>query len=238
MTRSLNALLALAALGFASTSFAQCPASAVPPWSSQTTLGGAVAILAGGYDGTACRMNSTITGNIGGASAFVRDNTPAGESRYRAQFFINADTLTGQNLIQTVKIFGAGTDTAFGGVSDVVRLTVVGNVAGTSKTLGIFTVCEGQPSNLCSASAPLAAGTNRIEIDWQKGATGSLRVWVNSTTEGSPTSTLNGNSASWGGVDFATLGLAAPAAAFRAAQLNRAVGFDEFDSRRQTFIGL
>ena len=237
MSRKFNALLGLGALAFASSAFAQCPSSPVPPWSSQSVLGGTVAIVAGGYDGTSCRMASTITGNIGGASAFVRDNTPASEPRYRAQFLINLDTLTGQNTIQSVKVFGASTDAPFGGQSEVVRLTVVGNVAGTAKTLGVFTVCEGQPSNLCSASAPLTAGTNRIEIDWQKGPTGSLRVWVNNTNEGAPTATINGNSNSWGGVDFATLGLAAGSAAFRAAQLNRAVGFDEFDSRRQTFIG-
>lgn len=237
MSRSLNAVLALAALGFASTSFAQCPASAVPPWSSQSALGGSVAIVAGGFDGTACRMNSTITVNGPGVSAFVRDNTPAGEARYRAQFFINGDTLTGLNSIQSSKIFGANTDTPFGGVSDVVRLSIFGNLAGTSKVLGILTACEGQPGSQCSATTPLIAGTNRIEIDWQKGATGSLRVWVNSTTEGTPTLTLNGNSASWGGVDFATLGLSSPSPQFRSAQINRAVGFDEFDSRRQTFIG-
>lgn len=237
MTRKLNAVLALAALGFASTSFAQCPASAVPPWTSQSSLGGSLAIVAGGFDGTACRLNAQITVNGPGVNAFVRDNTPAGESRYRAQFFINVDTLTGLNSIQSSKIFGANTDAAHLALSDVVRLSVFGNLAGTTKVLGILTVCEGQPGNQCSATAPLAVGTNRIEFDWQKGATGSLRVWVNNTTEGTPTVTLNGNSANWGGVDFATLGLANPSPNFRSAQINRAVGFDEFDSRRQTFIG-
>jgi hypothetical protein len=238
MTRSLNAVLALAALGFASTSFAQCPASAVPPWSAQSTLGGSLAIVAGGFDGTACRLSSTITLNGPGVNAFVRDNTPAGESRYRAQFWINADTLTGINSAQAVKIFGATTETPANGVADVVRLSLTGNLAGSTKILGVFTACDGQPGFICSASVPLAAGANRIEIDWQKGATGSLRVWVNNTTEGTPTSTLNGNSAAWGGVDFAVLGLSAPSVGFRTNQLNRAVGFDEFDSRRQTFIGL
>lgn len=237
MSRKFNALLGLGALAFASSAFAQCPSSPVPPWSSQSVLGGTVAIASGGYDGTSCRMDSTITGNIGGASAFVRDNTPADEPRYRAQFLVNADTLTGQNTIQTVKIFAATTDAPANSVSEVVRLTVFGNVAGTAKTLGVFTACASSPTGQCSASLPLAAGTNRIEIDWQKGAAGSLSVWVNNTNSATPTTTINADNSAWGGVDFAVLGLSNGSAAFRAAQLNRAVGFDEFDSRRQTFIG-
>jgi hypothetical protein len=238
MTRSLNALLALAALGFASTSFAQCPASAVPPWSSQSTLGGALAISGPGLDGTACRLNSRLTANIGGSNATVRDNTPAGESRYRGQFFVNADALTGQNLIQGVRLFAASTETPNLGVSEVVRLAVIGNAGGTAKTLSIFTACAEQPSGVCSATTALPAGSVRIEFDWQKSATGSLRVWVNNTTEGTPTATIAANNAAWGGVDFAVLGLANASPGFRASQLNRDVQFDEFDSRRQTFIGL
>lgn len=236
MSRKLNAVLALAALGFASTSFAQCPASPVPPWSSQSALQGTVAIAAGGYDTTACRMNARLTGALGTASAFVRDNTPANEPRYRAQFFINADALTGLNLQQSVKVFAATTDTPNAGVSELVRFTVFGNVAGNAKTLGISTACAA--TGTCTQSVPLPAGPVRVEFDWQKGASGSLRVWVNNTNEGSPSvPALTVDNSAWGGVDFATLGLSNSSAGFRTAQLNRDVGFDEFDSRRQTFIG-
>jgi len=47
MSRKFNAILglgALAAFGFASSAFAQCPTGPVPPWSSQSALGGRVAI--------------------------------------------------------------------------------------------------------------------------------------------------------------------------------------------------
>lgn len=240
MSRKFNAILglgALAAFGFASSAFAQCPASPVPPWSSQTVLGGALSIDGPGLNGTSCKLNSRITANIGGATAAVRDNTPENEPRYRAQFMINADALTGQNLIQGVRVFSASTETPNLGVSEVVRLTVIGNAAGTAKTLSIFTACAEQPSGVCSATTPLPAGDVRVEFDWQKSATGSLRVWVNNTTEGTPTATISANNSAWGGVDFAVLGLANASSAFRAAQLNRDVIFDEFDSRRQTFIG-
>ena len=239
MSRKFNAMLglgALAAFGFASSAFAQCPSSPVPPWTTQSALGGALAIVAGGYDSTSCRLDSSITTNIGGASAFVRDNTPEDEASYRAQFLVNADNLTGLNAIQSAKIFGATTEAAFGGVGDLVYIGVQGNFSGTA-TLGIRTVCEGQTGNVCSATAPLAAGVNRVEIAYAKGGNPSLRVWVNNTTEATPTLELNGNNNSWGGVDFATLGLATPSPGFRTGQANRTVGFDEFDSRRTTFIG-
>ncbi len=239
MSRKINKILglgAIAAFGFASSAFAQCPTGPVPPWSSQSALGGAVAIVSGGFDGTSCRLNSSITANIGGAAAFVRDDTPADEPTYRAQFLINVDALTGLSAIQSAKVFGATTTAPFGGVGDVVRIGIQGNFSGTA-TLGVRTACEGQPGNVCSATSPLTAGVNRVEIAYAKGGNPSLRVWVNNTTEGSHTLALNGNNNSWGGVDFATLGLAAPSPGFRTGQANRTVGFDEFDSRRTTFIG-
>jgi hypothetical protein len=240
MSRKFNAILglgALAAFGFASSAFAQCPTGTVPPWSSQSALGGTVAIAAGGFDGTSCRMDAALTLNAPGINAFVRDNTPATEPSYRAQFLINVDTLTGINSIQSVKVFGATTETAHLAITDIVRMSVTGNIAGTQKLLGVFTVCEGQAGNIASASLPLAAGVNRVEINWQKGPAGTLGIWVNNTDPNNATQTLNCNSGGWAGVDFATLGLAAPSPGFRASQLNRVVSLDEFDSRRTSFIG-
>ena len=245
MSRKFNAILglgALAAFGFASSAFAgvNCPASPVGPWSSQSALGGSVAIVEGGYDSTNCRMDAAITTNGPGVNAFVRDNTPGqdgSESRYRAQFLINADNLTGLNSIQSAKIFGATANTPYLNHSDVIRLTLFGNLQGTQKVLGILTVCEGQSNNQCAATAQLSAGVNRIEIDWNKDAS-NVRVWINAANENDPpVATINANNAGWSGVDYATLGLANASPSYRSAQLNKAVGFDEFDSRRQTFIG-
>ena len=231
------AVVGLVGFGAAGAAMAQCPASLVPPWSSTSTLGGSLASVSGGLDGSACKLAASITLNGPGVNAFVRDNTPANEQRYRAQFIINADALGTVNSLQSVKILGASTDAPANGVSDDVRLTLFGNISGSSKVLGIFTVCAGQPGNLCSATTTLAAGNNTVEIDWVKGASGSLKVWVNNNDENSQTLTLNGDSSPWGGVDFAVLGLSTPSPGFRSAHLNQVVNFDRFDSRRQTFIG-
>lgn len=237
MSRKFNALLGLGALAFASSAFAQCPSSPVPPWTAAPTFQGSVAIAAGGYDGTSCRMNSTINaGGSGAATAVVQDDTPSAEPRYRAQFIVNADSLTNQGFLAGANIFVANA-TSFGGVNQAVRLSMFG-AGGGNRSLGIFTVASGSPGNVTSTVAPLAAGENRIEIDWQAGATGSLRVWINNPNEGSPTVTLpNLNNAGWVGIDQIFLGLSAPTPQFISAHGGTAVGFDEFDSRRQTFIG-
>lgn len=243
MSRKNNAILAigaLAAFGFASSAFAQCPASPTPPWTAVSTVAGAVAIAQGGYDGTSCRLDARITGNLGSASAFVRDDTPADEASYRAQFLINVDNLTGLNSTQNARVFVATTAAPANGVPDLVALTVFGNAAGTNKVLGIATACASSPTGRCSTTVPLTggnAGVHRVEIAWTKGGAGQLRVWVNNTNEATPSSTQNVDNNAWGGVDSAALGLAAPTAGFRSVQANRDVGFDEFDSRRTSFIG-
>lgn len=234
-------LAALAALGFAATSFAQCPSGPVPPWSGTSSLLGSVAIEDGGYDGTSCKLAAQITGAAGSAAAFVRDDTPADESSYRAQFLVNADALTGQNALQIARVFMAATDNAPAGQSPaLVRLYIAG--AGANKQLNISTACTENTSGECTAALTLnaadaVAGTHRLEIAWEQGSPGSLRVWANNTNEASPDVTISATNADWGGVDQAALGLANPTSAYRTAQLNRPVYFDEFDSRRTTFIG-
>lgn len=237
MSRKNNAMLALGALaafGFASSAFAQCPSGPVPPWTAAPTFQGSVAIAAGGYAGTSCRMDSVINAGAGGAAfATVQDDTPAAEPRYRAQFIVNADALTGQSLLAGVTVFTASSgDDGVG-----VRFTIFGT-GGGNRSIGYFVTDSSQPSGVNSGSVALSAGANTIEFDFQVGASVPFNVWVNSGVEGTPSSTRTINSSGFGGVDSAFLGLAAPTAAYVSAHAGAAVGFDEFDSRRQTFIGL
>jgi hypothetical protein len=207
-------------------------------WTAKSAVGGTAAIQSGGLDGSLCRLDTAITANVGSATAFVRDDTPNAEPRYRAQFKINADALTGQNTAQPVRVFAATTATPANGVPEVVKLTIFGNAAGTARILGIATACASAATHICSTSFTLTpTGTNTVEIDWVKGAAGSLKVWVNNGTEASPNINQAVDNSAWGGVDSAALGLTAASATYRTAQLNKAVQFDRFDSRRQTFIG-
>lgn len=209
-------------------------------WTAKSVIGGIANVVPGGLDTPAslCRLDSAITANLGSAGGFVRDDTPNNEQRYRAQFKINADALTSQNSTQPVRIFAATTATPANSVPEVVKLTIFGNAAGTARVLGIATACASAATHICSTSFTLTpTGTNTVEIDWVKGAAGYLKVWVNNGTEATPNINTAVDNSAWGGVDSAALGLTAGSANFRTAQLNKAVGFDRFDSRRQTFIG-
>lgn len=232
------AVLGLVGVSFAGASMAQCPtdpAAPAGPWSSKSVLGGAIAITSPGLGSTTCGMDASITSTAFG-SAFVRDNTPTAEPRYRAAFLVNVDALTGLNSIQSVRLLSVNTDTPYLGISEALRVSVSGNLAGTAKVLGIVAGCDGQPSNLCSGTVALpTTGTQTVQVEWVKGAAGVIRVWLNNNVEASPNLTLNGNTNGWA-VDYATMGLSNPSPNFRSVQTNRIVKFDQFDSRRTTFI--
>jgi hypothetical protein len=237
MSRKNNAILAigaLAAFGFASSAFAQCPDSPTPPWSGAPTFQGALAIAEGGLADTSCHLNSTINNGAGGAAfATVQDDTPEAEPRYRAQFVINADSLTNQSLLAGVTVFTASSeDNGIG-----VRFTVFGNGSG-GRTLGYFVQDGDQPSGVNSGSAALVAGENTIEFDLPVGDASQFRLWVNNGDEAAATAQRTVNNSAFVGVDTAFLGLAAPTPQYVTAHGGTAVQFDEFDSRRSSFIGL
>jgi hypothetical protein len=227
------ALLGLA--GYAGSAVAGCPSSPVPPWTAAPVFQGTVAIVAGGLDGSACRLDSSIAAAASGAAfATVEDDTPAGEVRYRAQFMVNLDNLTSQSLLAGVQLFSA-TNTANG---TSIWLTVFGDGSG-NRFLGYFVKDTSQASGVYSNSTPLAAGANRVEFDLQTGAAGAggITFWINNTTEGSPTVPTHNVTNDAYTIDTAFVGLAAPTPQYVTAFSGTTVGFDRFDSRRQTFIG-
>ena len=239
------AVLGLTAFAFAGSASAACVAGNLSAWSATQQVGGTVTVATGGLEtvGTPseCRIDTAITANSGSAGAYVRDDTPANEARYRAQYLMNVDALTGLNSAQPVKLFVSSTLTPSQSVPDVVTLTVYGNAAGTNKILGISVADTGSVATgyRKSGVVPLTGltGTIRVEIDYVKSATGSLKVWVNNSTEASPNTTVSVDNNAWGGVDSSILGLSGASSQFRAVQINKIVKFDKFDSRRQTFIG-
>ncbi|OJY96414.1 MAG: hypothetical protein BGP25_14675 [Lysobacterales bacterium 63-13] len=90
---------------------------------------------------------------------------------------------------------------------------------------------------------PNQAGANRVEIDLVTGAAATMKYWVTnasaSTTEGAPTGTFtNLANTGWTGVDQVALGFSTANTFYRQNFTNTSyVYFDQFDSRRQTFIG-
>ena len=239
------AVLGLVGFTAAGAAMAQCPASLVPPWSATNIGGGtsAASSVTGGYDSTACRLQSSL-GNSGSARAQVRDDTPANETRYRAQFIFDPTSLSGAGGTNQADVFLANSAAPFNGLLRLVRMQYGGSGGGT-KRLFITAACNNGTTNTCISQIdlPTQAGPNRIEFDLTVGASGTLRYWVTplatATTDGSPTGTvtITGGNAGWVGVDQAYLGLGSPTSAFRTVNTGNNAYFDQFDSRRQTFIG-
>jgi hypothetical protein len=228
-------LLALALLGlagYAGSAVAGCPASPVPPWTAAPALGGTVAIVTGGLDGSACRMESGLTGDSS-SFATVEDDTPTAEPRYRASFMINTDAVNSMSVITAVFVFTA---TSAAGGNPPVSLSIVGDGAGNA--LLSYNVVNG--TGALVGSAPLAAGANHVEFDYDNGsAAGSpgphFSLWINSNVEAN--TTFNATISSTAVVDTAFLGLAGSTSDWSGSFNGTAVQFDAFDSRRSSFIG-
>lgn len=223
------AIVGLGGLALAGSAAAACPAGPAQAdggaWTGTQLYQGAVAIASPGLDSTSCRLDSTISAGAGPfASAVVHDASPNAEPRYRAQFTLNVDNLASPGFSDAVQVFSA----ASSGVP--LRLGMFGN--GTSWFLS-YALGDG-----VSGSVPLAAGANHVEFDLQIGVSGSLTLWVNNNVEASPTvAPISVDDSAMVGIDDAYLGLAAPSGAFIAAYAGQAAEFDQFDSRRSTFIG-
>ncbi len=239
------AVLGMVGFGAAGTAMAQCPASLVPPWSSVSATLGTVSSQTGGYDSTACRLRTALNQNsLPAAKAFVLDQTPANEQRYRAQFIVD---VSGIGLTQSSRnsiIFQVlGATAPAGGGNRTVFALISGN--GTQSILRIFAGDTNQPSQYQTTDVilPNQSGANRVEIDLTFGASASMKYWISNvataTTEGAPTGTFsNLANTAWTGVDQATLGLSTANTPYRQNFTNTSyVYFDQFDSRRQTFIG-
>jgi hypothetical protein len=226
------ALALLGLVGYAGSAAAGCPASPVPPWSAVDALGGSATIVAGGYAGTACRLDSALTGD-NTSFATVEDDTPAAEPRYRAAFIINTDNVAAMSNVTGVFVFSA---TSGAGGTPPVSLSIVGD--GANHVFLSYAVAN-SPSTLVGSSQ-LAAGPNNVEFDYDNGtAAGSpgphFSIWINNNVSGTPTFTSPISST--GVVDSAFLGLAGATSDYFTGFNGTTVGFDQFDSRRSTFIG-
>ena len=224
------ALLGLA--GYAGSAVAGCPSSPVPPWTAAPALGGTVAIVAGGLDGSACRMESALTGDSS-SFATVEDDTPTAEPRYRGAFMINADSVNTLSAITGVFVFTASS--AAGG-NPPVSLSIVGDGAG--HVFLSYNVVNG--AGALVGSQQLAAGANHVEFDYDNGTSAGspgphFSLWINSNTEGTPTFTSAITATAV--VDTAFLGLAGATPDYSGSFNGTAVQFDTFDSRRSSFIG-
>jgi hypothetical protein len=146
---------------------------------------------------------------------------------------INTDNVNTMSVITGVFVFTA---TSAAGGNPPVSLSIVGDGAGHA--LLSYNVVNG--SGALVGSAPLAAGANHVEFDYDNGsAAGSpgphFSLWVNNNDGNNPT--FNSAITATAVVDSAFLGLAGATADYSGSFNGTPVQFDAFDSRRSSFIG-
>ena len=221
-------LALVGAFGYVGAASAACPSSPTPPWTAANALGGTLAIATPGYAGTECRLDSAITGDST-SFATVQDDTPNAEARYRAHFIINADNLSGLGVVDAAFVFSA-----LSTANPQIQISIVGD--GVGGRLVTFLVPNSSAAGGFEVqSFPIAAGENHVEFDLDN--SGHFSVWVNNSNEATPTYTTTTFNNGGATIETAFLGLAGATPGFISNFNGKKVGFDQFDSRRQSFIG-
>jgi hypothetical protein len=150
-----------------------------------------------------------------------------------------------------VQVFAAN-DTAVFPVSGnaqtnaMLRVGIAGS-GSANPNLVMVASCNVGPSYVCFGSTPLTPGVHWIEGHLTTSATAVANLWVDQasiTSDASPAPNIHlaFDNSPWTGVDTVALGLGGASPNFRKAVTgftgaSHTVGFDNFDSRRQTFIG-
>ncbi len=139
------AVLGLAGLGMAGSAFAACPdptadgnqgyAQPDGPWSGEVVTNSTIAAGTPGLAGTSCKMVVAFTpsGGVvaGNSTAFVQDQSPNNEQRYRARFYVDFSGLaasfsTGSGSGEQLLLMRADASTAPAGRSTaVVRVYLI-----------------------------------------------------------------------------------------------------------------
>jgi len=242
------------------------PFAAWSSWNpgSSTNVGaslGGTTIAADGLHSTSCAMASSFTtradqGGSFGEQAVVFDNSPAKEQTYRFRFYINPAAVAATlSTTSQVSVFGAHSASNHGATpnNQLAQMYILGDGAG-NVFLRTFAACssgDGFQGSRCLSNGgdvqlPTASFATGVRVEGQViiGASGKVNIWVGSAVDpNTPSSTINVNNSAWGGVGVdgvkqAKLGLQTSTLAYMQNNQNKVVLFDEFDSRRQTFIGL
>lgn len=251
------ALLGLVGFAAVGSAMAQsCPTDPFAAWSSSSGGVNSGAQLNGvtvggpGLNGTACSMDAAfVSATSPAAQALVYDDTPTVEQHYRFRFYIDTTNIAPSlSTTQTVRIFNASSNATHSTSPAISRIVDLQLLNSNGLKLRTFAACssgDNFTSNRCrstSGDVTLTAGVTRIEGEIIIGGTGTgkVNIWVGTNVD-TPDRVINVDNSAWGsgdGVERASLGLYSSTPDFRTAANNAHVFFDEYDSRRSTFIGL
>ena len=233
-------------------------------WTSQFIANDATLdIHTPGLNGTNCSLAISL-GTASNSRAAVQDNSPTAEQRYRARFYIDLNNLiTSPNGFgasnRTAVIFRINDATGPGAfTSDQLGIRIAGGATPTFRFLLSDSNSAGTGVTQVAQQFPASANNvYRVEFDLQIGTgttnvvngctampaagNGCFRYWVTdaaaTTTDAAPTGSATINNSGWSGAETVFLGLQAGTPGIRASNAGIVIYEDEFDSRRQTFIG-
>ncbi len=237
-------IIAVSATIFGSAALAdsQCFLANTDAWTSVNNPAGLLDVTAGAAMGTsACGLVVTTAAQPGGQSTkhFVQDSSPVDEPRYRAAFCLDPNSITlntaGANRrvkFNNVQCLAANPDCAN---SDILQMKLENDAVDGLRIDMFIRDSNVGGSNKNRNFINLPDAPVRIEYDMDLAA-GTFKLWLDATSEADvPALDLSGlDMAAWTGVDRVRLGSQDRSG-------NVPVGqdffFDEFESRRQTFIG-
>ena len=215
-----------------------CAQSNLTAWTSTNNALDKLQVTAGSaMAGTDCGLSVEVVNQNGGQASrhFVQDSSPDLETRYRAAVCIDPNSLplpsSGPNRrVKFLQVQCAGGNCESG---DVMQFKLQND--GTGYQLDLWVRDKNISTYRNRHFIDIADGPTRVEFDLNLAAS-SLKVWVNPTAESdTPAVDLTGlDIAAWPVVTRARLGSMDKSS-------NAGIGstyyLDEFESRRQTFIG-
>lgn len=238
-----NTVLVVSATLFGTSALAACELSNLDAWTSYNNPAGKIDVTASAaMGGTSCGLAITTAAQPGGQSTkhFVQDSTPTDESRYRGAFCLNPNglSLNTSGANRRIKIHNIQCSTSQGNCAntDIVQFKIEqDSVDGLRFDMFVRDTNAGNGSNKNRNYIAIPDAPTRVEYDLDLSA-GTFKLWLNATSESdSPALDLSGLGTSlWGGVDRVRLGSQDRSGNVPADQV---FYIDEFESRRQTFIG-
>ncbi|MCX7545266.1 hypothetical protein [Marinicella gelatinilytica] len=250
-TLSVCALFGLSMSAYAQT----CPATPAAWDISNAANGGSFAVTSPGAAGTDCKLTVTHGPNNNGIGT-VRDDLASAETSYRARFYVDATNIMNNAMgpQHRTKAFVAGnfenqvgTNIDISARPSILQMFIVG-LGNNEARLGGF--CRdlnspgnrarfGDPNDVNPGTVTLQPGWNVVEVEIKMGAgTGECRIWVNNDVESSPNWEQTGiDNNLLVGVKRVNIGTVGATQAYANVLGNEELHFDEFESRRQTFIG-
>lgn len=184
---------------------------------------------------TTCALRvSLINGGRPPQTGFASATFSTALPRVRLRFHVDASALTGMNVTQTVMLLNlvAAETPSLPGTSEktssLARVALYGNLAGTTRYLGLAAGNESTEEGISRGSLSTLPGQFDLGIEVVTGLSGTVKLWIDSDFDAAPTMVLPVSNTAWTGVSGIAVGLLDPSPNFATAQAGRDVVISNF----------